>query len=202
MNRNQNSIHWTLRATLLAVGLVVSISPSSQAQTSNKFDDALITLGTAGGPVPRHDRAGISTLVRVNGKAYLFDAGDGFTRQLEGVGVSLLDIQNIFLTHLHDDHYASLGAFIGELWTLKPHNPVGIYGPPLTGEVVKGAIAFQAVNGMIREVERKFPQSPDIFVSHEIGPGEIYEDKDVKRTAMAIDGAVRRPKKDATALGK
>jgi ribonuclease BN (tRNA processing enzyme) len=173
----------TPRATLVALGLAILAFPYSQAQTSNKSDDVLITLGTAGGPVPRHDRAGISTLVQINGKSYLFDTGDGFTRQLEKSGVSLLDIQNIFLTHLHDDHYAGLGAFIGQLWTLKPRKPIGIYGPPLTAEVVKGAIAFQSINGMIREVERKFPQSTDIFVAHEIGPGEIYKDENVKITA-------------------
>jgi ribonuclease BN (tRNA processing enzyme) len=77
------------------------------------------------------------TLGSQNGKSYLFDAGAGMTRSLAGAKVSLLDIQKIFLTHLHDDHYSGLGDFAGQLSALKPEKTIDIYGPGLTKSVVE-----------------------------------------------------------------
>jgi hypothetical protein len=78
---------------LLMLGLALQLATSAQAQNAAKpANEFLITLGTAGGPVPRFERAGISTLIQVNGESYLFDAGAGMTRQLAGAKVSLLDI--------------------------------------------------------------------------------------------------------------
>lgn len=170
---------------LLMLGLALQLATSAQAQNATKpANEFLITLGTAGGPVPRFERAGISTLIQVNGESYLFDAGAGMTRQLAGAKVSLLDIQKIFLTHLHDDHYSGLGDFAGQLAALKPEKTIDIYGPGLTKSVVEGLHAFMYANRLIRETERKFPQRIDIYVAHEIKPGEVYKDENIRVTAI------------------
>jgi ribonuclease BN (tRNA processing enzyme) len=174
----------TRYAGLAVVAWMLFAFSPSYGQTPKEGMEVLITLGTAGGPVPRHERAGIATLLKVKGKSYLFDAGDGFTRQLAGADIGLLEVDNIFLTHLHDDHYAGLASFIGQLWTVRPNKTVNIYGPPLTKNVVDGAIAFQLVNGMIREVERKYPHSADTFVAHEVAPGEVYRDGNIAIKAI------------------
>jgi ribonuclease BN (tRNA processing enzyme) len=176
----------TTMRTAIVLALVVALqSPLALGQPATEArNETLITLGTEGGPVPHGERSGIATLLQVNGKSYLFDAGNGVTRQLAGAGVKLIEVQKIFLTHLHDDHYSGLAAFVGELWTSKPENPVEIYGPPLVQNVIDGALAFQSVNRMIRLVERKFPHPAEIFVAHEIGPGEVYKDENIKVTAI------------------
>jgi ribonuclease BN (tRNA processing enzyme) len=116
--------------TAIVVALSIAFqSPLALEQTAAEpRNETLITLGTEGGPVPHGKRSGIATLLQVNGKSYLFDAGNGVTRQLVGAGVKLIEVQKIFLTHLHDDHCSGLAAFVGELWTNKPENPVDIYG--------------------------------------------------------------------------
>ena len=170
---------------LLMLGLALQLATSAQAQNATKpANEFLITLGTAGGPVPRFERAGISTLIQVNGESYLFDAGAGMTRQLAGAKVSLLDIQKIFLTHLHDDHYSGLADFAGQLSALKPEKTIDIYGPGLTKSVVEGLHAFMYVNRLIRETELKFPHRIDIYVAHEIKPGEVYKDENIRVTAI------------------
>ena len=186
----QNAIGSRGRAAgILRAALIISLiaapvsSMLTYAQPLKPTQDVLITLGTAGGPAPSASRANTATLLQVNGTTYVFDAGDGFTRRLAKAKVSLLAVRTIFLTHLHDDHYAGLGAFVGELWTLNAIQPVNIYGPPLTKAVVNGALAFQSVNRMIRAVERKAPQSNDTIVAHEVMPGVIYKDENIAVTA-------------------
>ena len=170
---------------LLTLGLALQLATSAQAQNATKpANEVLITLGTTGGPIPRFERAGISTLIQVNGKSYLFDAGAGMTRSLAGAKVSLLDIQKIFLTHLHDDHYSGLADFAGQLSALKPEKTIDIYGPGLTKSVVEGLHAFMYANRLIRETERKFPHRIDIYVAHEIKPGEVYKDENIRVTAI------------------
>lgn len=53
--------------------------------------------------------SGNSTLVRINGRAMLIDAGFGprtTAKRLEGTGVSIADLSCILLTHLDQDHFA------------------------------------------------------------------------------------------------
>lgn len=60
-------------ALLLAAAPVHAQAPAAQTGTT------LITLGTAGGPVPQATRAQSSNLLIVNGTLYLIDAGGGVT---------------------------------------------------------------------------------------------------------------------------
>ena len=62
-----------------------------------------------------------STLVHINGKNLLVDAGLGVSRSVCEQGVSLNHIDAIFITHLHSDHYLELGPLI--------HTAVWIKGP-------------------------------------------------------------------------
>src|SRR5215472_15419347 len=52
------------------------------AQTAPAAGTQLITLGTAGGPLPRADRAQSSNLLVVNGALYLIDAGGSVTSRV------------------------------------------------------------------------------------------------------------------------
>jgi len=75
---------------------------------------AVITLGTAGGPVWDRDgsRAGISTALVVGDRTYLIDAGSGVGRQLVRAGRSFDSLRGVFITHLHSDHIVDLGALM------------------------------------------------------------------------------------------
>ena len=57
----------------VAMAMIAAWTGVAQAETT------LITLGTAGGPLPRPDRAQSSNLLVVNGTLYLIDAGGGVT---------------------------------------------------------------------------------------------------------------------------
>src|SRR3954453_12555718 len=92
------------------------------------MDLSLFFAGTAGS-VPTVKRGLPATLLRAGGDRLLFDCGEGTQRQLV-MSVGLPDIDALFLTHFHLDHW--LGA-IGMLKTFDLRDrerPLTIYGPP------------------------------------------------------------------------
>src|SRR5262249_4238106 len=96
---------WLLAAVIIG-GLGVPAEEGS-AQSPGavlKAGTRLITLGTAGGPVPRAKRAQSSNLLIVNGTPYLIDAGDGVARRLAKLKFNLRSLGTIFITHGHNDH--------------------------------------------------------------------------------------------------
>ncbi len=73
---------------------------------------AVVLLGTAAGPSPKADRAGISTVVVVDGASYLFDCGRSAVTQYQRAGLDYSALRGIFLTHLHVDHIADYYNFL------------------------------------------------------------------------------------------
>ena len=59
------------------------------AQTAPATGAQLVTLGTAGGPLPRANRAQSSNLLVVNGALYLIDAGGSVTSRIVQSGHEL-----------------------------------------------------------------------------------------------------------------
>ena len=103
---------------------------------------SLITLGTAGGPSLTPNRAQSSNLLTVNGTYYVIDAGDGVARRLSKTGINVRDIGIIFLTHHHDDHTAGLATLMSLAWDHQRAEPINVYGPPRTEELVAATVKY------------------------------------------------------------
>jgi ribonuclease BN (tRNA processing enzyme) len=146
---------------------------------------SLITLGTAAGPSLRPDRAQSSNLLTVNGTHYVIDAGDGVARRLAEAGVEVRDIGIIFITHHHDDHNAGLGTLMSLAWDRQRTKPIHVYGPPRTEELVKAAVQYFTLSAEIRIADggRSVPIS-QVFRGHDVGTGLIYQDANIKVTAV------------------
>lgn len=143
----------------------------------------VITLGTAGGPLPRKDRAQSSNLLVVNGTLYLIDAGGGVTGRIVQSGYDFRQVGKVFITHPHSDHTAGLATFLVSEWEYQRRDPVDIYGGGVE-TLVKGAIAYLTPNAEIRWVEGKKTLMADLFHGHDVEPGVIYQDANVKVTAV------------------
>lgn len=76
----------------------------------------IILLGTGGGPIDRKDRAQPATLLVVDGRPYLIDAGAGVVRQIDRAGFQPYRIGHIFFTHYHLDHNSGLPALMSYIW--------------------------------------------------------------------------------------
>ncbi len=127
----------------------------------------LITLGTAGGPQPRKDRAQASNLLVVNGTLYLIDAGGGVTRRIVQTGYDFRKIGKIFITHPHSDHTAGLATLMVSEWEYQRAEPVDIYGGGVEA-LVKGAIDYLTPNAEIRWAEGKKRPMADTFHGHDV----------------------------------
>ncbi|GAC1523768.1 MAG: ribonuclease Z [Thermoleophilaceae bacterium] len=92
------------------------------------MDLDVLFIGTAGS-APTATRGLPATLVRRGGDRLLFDCGEGTQRQLlESAG--LVDLPEVFLTHLHADHYLGLPGMLKTFSLRGREVPLRVYGPP------------------------------------------------------------------------
>jgi hemerythrin len=54
------------------------------------------------------DRPCMASIVHHEGKTYLIDAGPNILTNLSHLGIGLSEIEGIFLSHMHDDHFAGI----------------------------------------------------------------------------------------------
>jgi ribonuclease Z len=90
-------------------------------------DLSLFFAGTAGS-VPSARRGLPAVLVRRGGDRMLFDCGEGTQRQLVR-SVGLLDISDVFLTHLHADHWLGLPGMLKSFELRDRERPLTVHGP-------------------------------------------------------------------------
>jgi len=98
------------------------------------MDLSLFFAGTAGS-VPTARRGLPSVLVRRGGDRMLFDCGEGTQRQLLR-SVGLPDVQDVFLTHLHVDHWLGLLGMLKTFGLRDRDAPLELHGPPGTRELL------------------------------------------------------------------
>ena len=88
----------------------------------------VVFLGTSGS-MPTAKRALSATLVRRGGDRLLFDCAEGTQRQLLRSDVGLVELEEIFLTHYHADHYLGLPGMLKTFALRSRELPLTIYGP-------------------------------------------------------------------------
>ena len=89
----------------------------------------VVFLGTSGS-MPTAKRALSATLVRRGGDRLLFDCAEGTQRQLLRSDVGLVELEEIFLTHYHADHYLGLPGMLKTFALRGREVPLTVYGPP------------------------------------------------------------------------
>ncbi len=114
----------------------------------------LVLLGVKGGPSVRAKGAmPTASLLELDGRRIVVDCGLGVTRGLVEAGVSLRDLDAIFLTHLHSDHLLELGPLVHTAWVTGLQTPVQIYGPQGTQGYWNGFMASMAYDNHLRVVD-------------------------------------------------
>jgi ribonuclease BN (tRNA processing enzyme) len=172
---------------MLAVAASLAFADASRAQPAGPANSGtrLITVGTAGGPSPRPARAQSSNLLVVNGTPYLIDAGDGTTRRLAKMRFNFRTLGTVFITHGHNDHTGGLGMLLSAAWTALRTQPINVYGPPGTDALIKATIGYFGLDAEIRisDGSRTVPIEK-VFFGHDVGAGVVYQDANIKVTAV------------------
>jgi ribonuclease Z len=92
------------------------------------MDLSVVFAGTAGS-VPTARRGLPATLIRRGGDRILVDCGEGTQRQLIR-SVGLTDLDEVFITHLHVDHWLGLPGLIKSFELRDRDKPLTVFGPP------------------------------------------------------------------------
>ena len=150
----------------------------------------VILLGT-GAALVDPDRNHSSILITVRERNYLFDCAHGATHQLMRAGIDPVDINVIFLSHLHFDHIADFPYFMLSTWIFGRSVAPVVIGPPATENFVRHLFAEGAFTKDI-EARAQYPQrqknlhvlQPDV---RECKPGLVFEDDLVSVTACYVE---------------
>ena len=164
-----------------------SAAAAGQAQVQ------VVVLGT-GTPRPDPDRSGPAVAVVVNGSAYLVDFGPGVVRRamlaarekhIPALAAGNLKIA--FATHLHSDHTAGLSDLFLTPAVAGRGASLELYGPPGLAAMARHIQEAYAEDVAVRTqgLEHGDPRAYRINV-HEIEPGVVYQDANVKVTAFAV----------------
>jgi ribonuclease Z len=101
------------------------------------MDLDVVFLGTAAS-IPTAQRGPAAVVVRRGGERLLFDCGEGTQRQLQRSSLGLPDLEEIFLTHYHADHFLGLPGML-KTFALRGRveTPLTVYGPRGLRELFK-----------------------------------------------------------------
>jgi ribonuclease BN (tRNA processing enzyme) len=166
----------------VVLGAVAAVSGAAQTRTQ------VILLGT-GSPRPEPTRSGPATAIVVDDTAYLVDAGPGIVRRAAAAfenGVAALapaKLQMLFVTHLHSDHTVGYPDLIFTTWVQGRRGPLRAYGPAGLEEMTKHILLAWQGDIEIRTQGMEH-RSPVNVEAHDVKPGEVYSDANIKVTAF------------------
>ncbi len=142
-------------------------------------------LGTKGGPAIRPGSTmPTSNMIYLNGKLAVVDCGLGVTRGLVDQGVHLKDIDLIFITHMHSDHFLELGPLLHTAWTAGLKDTVTIYGPAGLQAYWDSFLASMKADIDLRIEDEGRPDLKTLATITNIDEGEVYSSEHFTVTAM------------------
>ena len=156
-------------------------------------DIKLVTVGT-GSPLPG-ERVRSCNAVFVGGKFFVFDIGPGAARAIESLRLPVDQLERIFITHWHADHYIDLPELINRSWLLGRTIPLHLHGPDPLDTIVQGMSQFLGIENQFRvdhHGDELFDINLSLPVSHNItldgmGYQKVYDQGGVTVQAFAVD---------------
>ena len=126
-----------------------------------------LTILGSNGAIPAYDRHPSSQILNYNGNHFLIDCGEGTQFRMIKFGVKRGKLDNIFISHLHGDHYFGLIGLLTSFNLNWREHPLHIYGPAGIEEVMN-------VHFKYSQTQLKFQIHYHHVVADE--PRVIYED--------------------------
>lgn len=168
-----------------------------------------VTILGSNSATPAHRRNHTSQLVNVEGKYYLIDCGEGTQLQLKRYKLRAQRINNIFISHLHGDHYLGLMGLLSSMHLMGRTKSLNLYGPKGLAEIItlqlkysetvfNYPLNFKEVNAEISEVihEDELVRVHTIPLNHRIPCSGFLIEEKVKnrriiRDALPEDFSIR-----------
>jgi ribonuclease BN (tRNA processing enzyme) len=141
-------------------------APNWFPKTEEVQPDEIRVTFMGSSPLPRPGQMGTSIYIELgNAKNFIFDFGPGSIANYLAAKVPLNEINDIFITHLHWDHFASVPyAYVFGAWGGRWHQNYRIYGPSGPTEKLGTKYMVASMKEMVTWHRQNFDASP-------IGPG-------------------------------
>ena len=151
-------------------------------------EEYIVFLGTKGGPAIREGSAmPSSSLVVMGGECIVVDCGLGVTRALTDQGVELKNLETVFITHLHSDHYLELGPMLHTAWTSGLKTPVTVWGPPGLQDYWANFLACMEEDTAIRTDDEGRPDLTGLVTIRQVEEGKVADIGTIAVEAMRVD---------------
>ncbi|WP_417374113.1 MBL fold metallo-hydrolase [Glutamicibacter protophormiae] len=151
-------------------------------------ESKLVLLGTGGGPTPKRERNANCNAVIVGDATYIFDAGNGISRQLAYAGIPFNSLRTLGITHHHSDHNADAGTLLHLAWCANLARPVETFGPAPWERMWGHFLNYSKRDVQIRVVDEGRPDFASLVTARDITePGVVYEDDRVRITAAWVN---------------
>ncbi len=160
-----------------------------------KFEVTILGSSSA---TPIFNRNPSSQLLNINDKYFLVDCGEGTQQQLLRYNLKVQRIDNIFISHLHGDHYLGLPGLLSSLHLNGRTKEMNLYGPEALQEILE-------VNFRNSQTQLRYPinffavdplQSISIFENYDVRISTIPLEHRIACTGFLFSGKVRLPKMD------
>ena len=146
-----------------------------------------VTLLGTGLPFPNPKRRGPGYLIRCGETNCLVDCGSGAVHQLVEAGKMAHDIDHVFITHLHSDHFIDLGHFTICHWIYGDGRPWNLYGPEGIEVIFQNLLDALRPDLELRNKIRKSPKPLPQVVVHELQQGEALEENGLTVSAFDVE---------------
>ena len=172
-----------------------------QISTNDKFHAKLLseengitvyTVGTAT-PLPSK-RSQTCTAIFVNGHFFVFDIGDGAVKKMEDLNFPLAELDGIFITHYHTDHYIDLPYLINRSWQMGRNTDLEVYAPTGIDSIlhhIHGFLAIENSHRLAHHGEEIMPTKysgaiPKVIPMEKNGSQLVYDNDGIKITAFDV----------------
>lgn len=101
-----------------------------------------LTILGSNSALPTSNRYPTAQVLQVPGRCFLIDCGEGTQIQLRRNRISFSNIQHIFISHLHGDHYYGLIGLLSTMNLLGIKSDVHIYAPSELKALIQPQLDF------------------------------------------------------------
>ena len=139
-------------------------------------------LGTCAGTEPMPNRKHMSFVIESDGRLYWFDAGEGCSYTAHNMGLDLLRVKSIVISHTHMDHVGGLANLLWNVRKLRNVNKT----KPLFGSIdlyIPNMDTWNAIYNLLLHTEGGYKVDFDLN-AHKVSEGEVFSDSVMKITAL------------------